>query len=236
MSKISPIPDIHLQRIQPIPDERTRGNDEADIGTRQVLPIQYIQIDDFLSPDQVDQALHIALENEPKFKASRVLNKEKYVDKQTRQSSVLHHKHYRDFSNFFQKKVLTMLPTIMEQLGRATFEEPKSVIQITAHTDQCFYLTHTDANTPETETREMTYVYYFHRQPKAFSGGELNLYETVATGTHLVPGGQMESIEPRNNSIVLFPSLLLHEVVPVSCPSQKFGDGRFTLNGWLRRQ
>ncbi|WP_333783600.1 hypothetical protein [Nostoc sp. 'Peltigera malacea cyanobiont' DB3992] len=27
----------------------------------------------------------------------------------------------------------------------------------------------------------------------------------------------------------------MHEVLPVNCPSQAFGDSRFTINGWVRR-
>ena len=42
-------------------------------------------------------------------------------------------------------------------------------------------------------------------------------------------------IEPRNNSIIFFLSRYMHEVLPVSCPSQSFADSRFTVNGWVRR-
>jgi SM-20-related protein len=35
--------------------------------------------------------------------------------------------------------------------------------------------------------------------------------------------------------LVVFPSRYLHEVLPVSCPSQTFADSRFTINGWVRR-
>jgi Rps23 Pro-64 3,4-dihydroxylase Tpa1-like proline 4-hydroxylase len=34
---------------------------------------------------------------------------------------------------------------------------------------------------------------------------------------------------------VLFPSSLVHEILPVQCSSRKFADSRFTLNGWFRR-
>ena len=42
----------------------------------------------------------------------------------------------------------------------------------------------------------------------------------------------MLTIEPLCGSIVFFPSECLHEVAPVACGAD-FGDGRFTVNGWV---
>ncbi len=42
------------------------------------------------------------------------------------------------------------------------------------------------------------------------------------------------AIEPMDNSVVFFRSrYALHEVMKVHCPSDDFGDGRFTINGWV---
>jgi hypothetical protein len=43
-------------------------------------------------------------------------------------------------------------------------------------------------------------------------------------------------IDPKNDSIVFFRSHTRHEVKAVTCPSGQFEDGRFTLNGWIRRK
>nr|WP_256386659.1 2OG-Fe(II) oxygenase [Hydrocoleum sp. CS-953] len=109
-------------------------------------------------------------------------------------------------------------------------------MQLTAHNDGCFYTIHSDANTEMTATREMTYVYYFYQEPKSFSGGELVIYETKVEGNNLSKHNDFKVIEPRNNSIIFFPSRYLHEVLPVSCPTKAFENSRFTFNGWIRRE
>src|SRR5262249_13628622 len=63
--------------------------------------------------------------------------------------------------------------------------------------------------------------------PKAFTGGDLVLFAS---------NGQPTVIEPVNDSMVLFSSRTKHEVKPVVCPSRRFEDGRFTINGWVRRR
>lgn len=221
--------------IQPIPDQRTQKGDIDTTNGNQILLPQYVQIDNFLSPDQHDQALQIALKNEHHFKDSEVRTSKGYVDKRIRRSSILKRKYHHHFHHFLREQVLSAFPAVMEQLGQAPFEVKKVNIQLTAHNDQGFYLPHSDSSNAATETREITFVYYFYREPKAFSGGELNLYQTIATGEQLIAVTPMEMIEPQNNSIVFFPSLLLHEVAAVSCPSQGFADSRFTFNGWIYR-
>jgi SM-20-related protein len=39
-----------------------------------------------------------------------------------------------------------------------------------------------------------------------------------------------------HNTFVVFPSWVLHEVLPVSCPTKQFIDSRFALNFWLWRR
>lgn len=94
---------------------------------------------------------------------------------------------------------------------------------------------HNDNGSSETQNRELTYVYYFYREPKPFSGGELLLYDSKIENNYYVQADSFKTVEPRNNSIVFFPSRYLHEVKLVSCPSKAFADSRFTINGWIRR-
>ncbi|MEO1802338.1 MAG: 2OG-Fe(II) oxygenase, partial [Cyanobacteria bacterium J06629_2] len=108
-------------------------------------------------------------------------------------------------------------------------------MQMTAHNDGCFYKVHSDAGSAKTQTRELTYVYYFYKEPKAFTGGELKIYDTQMVGEKFIQRDNSKIVEPRNNSIVFFNSRCKHEVLPIACPSRQFDDSRFTLNGWLRR-
>ena len=70
------------------------------------------------------------------------------------------------------------------------------------------------------------------REPKRFSGGDLLLYDTdleADSGRRTA----FSRIEPLQNSLVVFPSGYLHEVTSVECVTDDFGDGRFTVKGWL---
>ena len=78
-------------------------------------------------------------------------------------------------------------------------------------------------------TRMVSFVYYFHRQPKRFAGGELLLYDGDGTGAFTL-------IEPRHNSIVFYPASGIHEVAAVHGDSVDFDNARFAIHGWLHRQ
>ena len=72
--------------------------------------------------------------------------------------------------------------------------------------------------------RVLSGVYYYNAEPKAFSGGALRLY---AIGD--ADKAPYVDIEPAGNSLLVFPSWAPHEVMPVSCPSKRFADSRFTV-------
>ena len=201
-----------------------------------ILPIKYLQIDNFLEPQELEAALTIAIKNKNNFNDSSVHNKITNQVKKFRQSSVLHHKFYPELAKSIQNQVLKTLPSVLEKLNHPNFSIYNIVIQLTAHNDSCFYTIHSDANTEMTATREMTYIYYFYQEPKSFSGGELVIYETKVDGNNLSKHNDFKAIEPRNNSIIFFPSRYLHEVLPVSCPTKAFEHSRFTFNGWIRRE
>ena len=82
----------------------------------------------------------------------------------------------------------------------------------------------------------LTYVYYFHREPVAFRGGQLRLYDSQVESARWRPAETFSELQPENNMLVLFPSRVMHEVLPTYCSSREFADGRFTLNGWVRDQ
>jgi SM-20-related protein len=79
--------------------------------------------------------------------------------------------------------------------------------------------------------RVMTVVYYFYKEPKAFTGGQLCLYRLGADATD----SPQEKVEPRFDRAVFFASWLPHEVLPVHSSSDIFADGRFTITCWVRR-
>ena len=104
---------------------------------------------------------------------------------------------------------------------------------MTAHGDGDFFAPHTDNGLPDIAHRFLSYVYYFHQEPKRFTGGHLNLYKTVfANGTNM-RGALVADIDPPRNALVVFPSYVHHEVTPIQCSSRALADQRLTINGWF---
>lgn len=107
--------------------------------------------------------------------------------------------------------------------------------QITASIDGSFFGVHTDADHEKVPKRYLTYVYYFNRSPKAFTGGELRVYDDLLRNNKLARAETFQVIEPLHNRIVLFWARVMHEVMPVRVSSGRFADARFTVNGWVNK-
>ncbi len=116
------------------------------------------------------------------------------------------------------------LPEAAAALGIAPFVPRRTEMQITVHGHGDFYKLHRDDQGDDVADRTLSYLYYLHRQPKAYQGGEL-----------VILANERVEIEPLHNSLVLFPSHLEHEVRRVLVPSGKLADGRISINGWLWR-
>ena len=61
----------------------------------------------------------------------------------------------------------------------------------------------------------------------------MRLYETHLANGRYAAADTSERIEVVQNRIVFFPSVLMHEVMKVQCPSAQFVDSRFAVNGWV---
>lgn len=191
----------------------------------------YVQIENFLSPSENQQALEIAIAFADQFVPSTTTTGAVNY----RESSVLYATKFPEYYQFMKHRILETLPQVLSQLNHPPFTVTEVEMQLTAHHNGGYYKIHNDSSSAKTKTRTITYVYYFHDQPKAFTGGQLRLYETELRHGVAYNKETFKTIEPLNNSIVFFESRCQHEVMPVSCDSPHFKDGRFTLNGWLRR-
>ncbi len=107
--------------------------------------------------------------------------------------------------------------------------------QVTANNDGAFFGVHADEDYDKAKRRHLTYVYHFNSQPKAFTGGELRVYDDILRNSKLARGDTFQVVEPRHNSIVFFWARAMHEVMPVCVPSKLFRDSRFTVNGWVNK-
>lgn len=194
-----------------------------------VLPSPYVQIDNFLSDEERNQLLEYVFKKEADFVPTSISAK----DVDYRRSMALYT--FPEFSELIINRIQAFLPDIFSKLEMQSFTPSQIECQLTAHNDGNFYKVHNDNGSPDTATREFTYVYYFYREPKSFAGGELLVYDSKIENNYYVKAESFKTVEPRNNSIVFFLSRYMHEVLPVRCPSKAFADSRFTVNGWLRR-
>ncbi|HEY1979768.1 MAG TPA: 2OG-Fe(II) oxygenase [Xanthobacteraceae bacterium] len=110
--------------------------------------------------------------------------------------------------------------------------EPE-VADFAAYRDGDHFGAHIDTTVHPTRVRVVTCVYYFAMIPHRFSGGDLRLY-----GLRTFSGSGSASVvdvAPETDTMVVFPSWLRHEVLPVRVPSGAWGDSRFSLNCVLHR-
>ncbi len=188
----------------------------------------YIRIPNFLSEEENQTVLDYAIRKEPDYQTSKV---ETAVPGHRRSCVLMQ---LDDLNIDFGARILEIVPDALNYFGLPLVSEPKLEIQLTTHNEGGYYRIHNDNGTPNTAARVLTYVYYFHRQPVAFQGGQIRLYDSRVEFGRSRPAETFVEINPENNMLLLFPSRVMHEVLPTYCSSRMFGDGRFTLNGWLR--
>ena len=198
------------------------------MSARGLMPPWLVQRD-LLSPDECRDLLRWALDNEARFRPA-ALDKG-LVDPAIRRSLSL--RDLGPFSAMFEERVRAMVPALIDQLRVTPFVADEIELELVAHNDGAHFALHGDLYTGQGSARGdrmLSAVYYFHRAPKAFSGGCLRLHRIGA-----VPGDMGVDIAPDQNSLVIFPSWAPHEVLTVHCPSGAFGDSRFAINCWVYR-
>ncbi|MCT7957749.1 2OG-Fe(II) oxygenase [Laspinema palackyanum] len=195
-----------------------------------VIESKFLKIQNFLSEAENQRILNYVIENQGEFEDSRV----GIDDPNYRRSRIFYY--FQEFGDLIKERIKQVLPQVKEHLGILPFEITEIEAQITAHNDGHFYKTHNDNGDSVTATRTISYIYYFHREPKPFTGGQLRMYDTLKLSDTLYSMAESYTdIPPTNNSIVFFASGCFHEVRAVNCPSKNFPDSRFTLNGWIRK-
>ena len=112
--------------------------------------------------------------------------------------------------------------------------EPKD-FEITAFRDGNRFGAHIDTDERVARVRVLSCVYYFAVTPRRFSGGELQLYGFPTLSAAKRGSPAFVDVIPETDTMVVFPSWLRHEVLPVRVPSGVWLDSRFTVNCWLHR-
>jgi len=199
-------------------------------------PARFSLFEEILAPDELSELEAYVAAHERRFRKSQVIAQQRNEgvdDPNHRKSRVLFE--VGPVQALIERRLRSCLNQIFRSLDHPPFTVATVEAQITASNDGEFFRTHNDNTHQVLQTRELTYVLFFHRDPKPFSGGELRLYDSHVENGRWVAGTRFTSIVTERNMAIFFPSHFMHEVAVVHCPSLAFTDSRFTLNGWLHR-
>ncbi|MEN9886961.1 MAG: hypothetical protein RL758_1539 [Pseudomonadota bacterium] len=192
------------------------------------------EIPGFLGNDLSQKLLQHVLANEGRFSPSLIGdgNRKQQIDSYRKS---LRLEDVGDFREVFWRKTNEAVQTWARELGLAEFEISGLELELVAHGDGAFYKRHVDLFTgsgrdPQGD-RTLSLVYYFHREPKAFEGGQLRLYPKL--GMNRPDAGDHIDVQPDQDKAAIFSSWMAHEVMPITCPSGQFADSRFALNCWM---
>jgi Rps23 Pro-64 3,4-dihydroxylase Tpa1-like proline 4-hydroxylase len=200
------------------------------------LAAKFVVLDEFLTLAELNRLNQYVIAQETRFEISEVLSPgvtAGAVDYEHRRSRVL--MDLGGEERVIVDRLLAFLPRILEKWGRDPFPISRVETQITASNHGDFFHCHVDNGADAVAGRDITFVYFFHHEPKPFRGGELRIFDSRRENDIYVPTANYRTIVPEQNQLILFASGLSHEITPVECPSAAFADSRFTINGWVHR-
>ncbi len=192
----------------------------------------FVRMTDFLPPASCDRLLRDVLAARERFApATMRMRKDagKILNRKARNALVLDEPATRDVRSWFLPKLRAVLPDVLWRLRMEDLDVGRIDTEVTVHPHGGFFAAHRDKS-PNARHRIVSCVCFFHRAPRPFAGGDLLLHDAGrAEGS---PSGAFSRVEPLRGGIVFFPGDCLHEITPVACGAE-FGDGRFTVNGWV---
>ena len=190
-------------------------------------PAPFVQFDDFFSPELNRQSLAYAISKRDAFRPTEL----QAADQYEKQRSTLVTYDVGAPGEAMRAAVREQLVWLCARLNMPVFEIEFIQLKIAAYSTGDFFKAHQD-NGLSHPGRRISFVYYFHQEPKPYQGGDLLLYES-----RFSPRAHVRSvftrIVPENNAIVFFPSEYFHEVLPVQTLMQNFSSIRFTLAGHI---
>ena len=196
---------------------------DAPPGSR---PLPFVRLTSFLPAQRCRDLLALALASRTRFKPSQVFKRKRAAIRGVRRGLIADRWITdRMVRPWFEAQLRRAFAQTLPRLEMRDPSEYWVDMRMSAYPGTGFFLRHTDEEA--FHERKVSFVYYFHRQPRRFSGGDLLLHDGDGTQA-------FTRIEPQHNSIVLFPPACLHEVVTVESDSVDWRDVRFAMHGWLR--
>lgn len=190
-------------------------------------PAPFVLLSDFLPDTTYARLLPYALTEQQRFNKSKV-GEGRYDPTYRESLTLLPPKGEKDWWGI-PSRIRAMLPKLCKQLQVAPFDVKKLEIKMTAYQNGHYFKPHADGD------RHISYVYFFMRTPKAFSGGELLLFDSDLEAQAYSQAAYTRII-PAPNTIIFFSSPYYHTVTTIQSDANDFGSGRFTVHGHLRSE
>jgi Rps23 Pro-64 3,4-dihydroxylase Tpa1-like proline 4-hydroxylase len=226
------IVDLLIPNSNKTPFERSVLNFKLQRKSNGLATAPIVIIDDFFSEPILRELLTFVLSQQENFVDAKVGISKKSFSPETRKTLCLFSiDKYRDiFIDYFHAN----LASFCLALDLPNFSIKKIEVKITNHIDGGFFKAHQDNNSIVGKTeRIISWIYYFHQQPKKFEGGDLYAFDTDIEKSEY-QASAFTKITPQCNRLVAFPSSYYHAVSPISVPSGKFEDGRMAVAGHIR--
>ena len=209
------------------------GNSVPEPAPGGMWPAPFVRMTNFLAPGECDHLLALAIEGRERFTPATV-GPEGRVRPKVRITLEANDRTMAEVRPRIAPKIRSLVPEILARLRMDGIGRYRIELGMRVYLDGGFYTPHCDDRTQSKSRRKLSFVYFFHREPRRFSGGDLLLYDTSAdTGACSSKG--FSRFVPLRNSIVFFPSGCWHQVTPVQCGTDDFGDGRWVVNGHVWR-
>lgn len=190
-------------------------------------PTPFVLQRNFLTAEEHHGLIPYVLKHRNEFLPSGVGEKGE-LDQEYNSSLTLHRP--EGINQLFCRIVENSMDQILPFLLVLPFSIKHIQVEIKAYCDGDFFKVHSDC-TPWNK-RLINFGYFFHRQPRAFSGGDFILYDTDPVKEEYNPMA-LTRIIPEDNCIIFYPSAAFHEAIQVHCQGGDFADSRFVVVGHI---
>lgn len=202
-------------------------------GNDSFLPAPFLKCEHMLPPDELEELWQYTLQHERKFRAATVgVDEGLKLDEEKRKTLVL--TEIEKFRPFITEIIYQKIP-ILKQIFNITEINPTHIdLKITNHLDKYFFHIHKDdiSHSLRNDRRIVSFILFFYKQPKAFDGGDLLLFDTDKK-KQSYKISNFTRIACENNTMIFFPSEFFHCIDPVRLANNCFEYGRFALSGHL---
>ena len=201
---------------------------------RGVAPVPFVRRLGFLDPAQQRELLALVVAQRGRFVAARLGGgdgRRGVVDGGSRRALVATRDALRPVFAWLEPKLKAAAREALALLPVCGDDAHELQLNVTAHGAGDFFRVHRDQGEGADAGRRLTYVCYFHPEPRRFRGGDLLLHDTDrAAGKFDL--GLFSRLPPEGNSLLFFPSDCFHEILPVR-GGDGFAASRFAVSGWL---